>query len=182
MRWPAAYGLLLLCVAGCAPHGQGTAPSKEPRVSPSASSGLPPITIHSHGKSNEPVRIVEQQGNKKIYELQAQSTESSMESQSQFRGTFSKTHVTFYGSDGSNLVGDAPLTTIDKATQRVVMQGGVVGKTNDGMILRCDELQYNRSTGQLHGIGNVHIISAQGYSLTGGSFTSDLKLTHVHMQ
>ncbi|GAC1354990.1 MAG: hypothetical protein NVSMB31_15330 [Vulcanimicrobiaceae bacterium] len=143
---------------------------------------MPPITIHSHGKNNEPVRIVEQQGNKKIYELQAQSTESSMESQSQFRGTFSKTHVTFYAADGSSLVGDAPLTTIDKATQQVVMQGGVRGKTSDGMVLRCDTLQYDRATGSLHGSGNVHIISSQGYSLTGGSFTSDLKLTHVHMQ
>ena len=105
-----------------------------------------------------------------------------MQSQNQFRGTFAQTHVTFYDTDGTTLQGDAPTTTIDKASSSVVMQGGVNGKTSTGITLQCDQLTYDRRSGQLRGVGNVHIVGAAGYSLSGGSFTSDLRLTHVHME
>lgn len=128
------------------------------------------------------MRITQQEGNRRIYELLARSSESTMQTQSQFRSTFKQTHVTFFTADGGTLTGDAPLTTIDKATNSVTMQGGVHGKTSDGIVLNCDELVYDRKTGSLRGTGNVHIVSKEGYALTGGSFTSDLKLTHVHME
>jgi len=139
--------------------------------------------VRSHGNAKQPVRIVEKQGNRPIYELIAKSTESTMQSQNQFRGTFAQTHVTFYGTtSGATLVGDAPVTTVDRAKESVLMQGGVKAHTSEGVVLTCDQLDYDRSTGKLHGAGNVHIVSKDGYTLTGGSFTSDLRLTQVHMQ
>lgn len=184
MKWaaPAAFTAAML-LAACTPHPSqpgGPAASAVPSASPS--SGLPPITVRSKGNAQQPVRIVEQQGNRRIYELIARSTESTMQSRNDFRGTFSDTHVTFYGADGSKLAGSAPVTAIDKGKQTVTMQGGVHAKTSDGIALQCDQLQYDRATGKLHGTGNVRIVSPQGYTLSGGSFTSDLKLTQVHME
>ncbi len=178
----ALYAVLIVA-AGCSPKPQHAGPSPV-AVTPAPSiSELPPITVRSHGDARQPVRIIQQQGNRKIYELVARSTTSSMQSQNQFRGRFLQTHVTFYSPDGSTLGGDAPVTQIDRANQTVTMQGGVKGRTSDGISLTCDELQYSRATGQLHGTGNVHIVkSTDGLSMTGGSFTSDLKLTQVHMQ
>lgn len=177
-----AAAAVALLVCACTPRPQGTpAPVASAAPSPSAS-GLPPITVRSKGNAQQPVRIVQQQGNRKIYELIARSTESTLQSQNQFRGTFSDTHVTFYGADGSTLTGSAPVTVVDKGRQTVVMQGGVRARTSGGITLHCDQLEYNRATGLLHGTGNVHIASSQGYTLSGGSFTSDVKLTSVHME
>lgn len=181
-----AWGLAAVAAlsAACTPHPaqQSAQATATPAPSASATAGLPPITVRSKGNAQQPVRIVQQQGNRKIYELIARSTESTMQSQSDFRGTFSDTHVTFYGTDGTKLVGSAPVTAIDKAKQTVAMRGGVHAKTSDGIVLTCDQLEYNRGTGKLHGTGNVHIVSSQGYTLSGSSFTSDLKLTQVHME
>lgn len=179
-----ALAAALAACSACTPHPAQQAGRATPAPAPStrASAGLPPITVRSKGNAQRPVRIVQQQGNRKIYELIARSTESTMQSQSDFRGTFSDTHVTFYGTDGSNLVGSAPVTAIDKAKQTVIMRGGVHAKNSEGITLQCEQLEYNRGTGKLHGTGNVHIVSSQGYTLSGSSFTSDLKLTQVHME
>lgn len=176
--------MLVIAVAACSPKPQHAYVSPSPASAPvPTSSGVPPITVRSHGTSNQPVRIIQQQGNRKLYELLARSTESTVQSQTQFRSTFSQTHVTFYGTDGTKLVGDAPVTQIDRSRQTVTMTGGFHGRTSDGVVLTCDQLQYARATGQLLGTGNVHISkSADGLSMTGTTFRSDLKLTQVHMQ
>lgn len=174
--------LLLAAVVACSPKPQASGPAGPGSPSPSASA-LPPITVRSHGNAKEPVRSIYQQGNRKIYELVASSTESTIPSQNQFRGVFLKTHITFFLPDGSTLVGQAPVTVVDRSRQTVTMQNGVHGRTTDGVILSCDQLVYSQATGQLRGTGNVHIVkSSDGLSMTGGSFTSDLKLTQVHMQ
>ena len=170
----------MAALSACAHSAQPSAAPVSP--SPAATSSIPPITVHSRGNARQPVRITQQEGNRRIYELLARSSESTMQSQSQFRSTFSQTHVTFFTADGGTLTGDAPLATIDKASNSVTMQGGVRGKTSEGVVLNCDQLVYERKTGTLHGTGNVHIVSKEGYALSGGSFTSDLKLTHVHME
>ncbi|MBC5815296.1 MAG: hypothetical protein GIW97_02035 [Candidatus Eremiobacteraeota bacterium] len=180
-------GLVLFLAGFCAcspkPQHASALQTSVPSAAPTASNGLPPITVRSHGNANQPVRIVEKQGNRRLYELTAKSTESTLQSQSQFRGTFAQTHVTFYGAtSGATLTGDAPITTVDRAKESVLMQGGVKSHTSEGVVLTCDQLEYDRSTGRLHGTGNVHITSKDGYTLTGGSFTSDLRLTQVHMQ
>ncbi len=187
MRRIGYAAVALLCACNPHPPAQsaravpGAAAARALQASPSPS-GLPPITVQSRGSAHQPVRIVEQLGNRKLYELTARSTQSKLASQNEFRATFSVTHVIFYNDAGGTLAGDAPLTTIDKATQRVVMQGGVRAHTSEGISLQCDRLEYDRSNGQLHGTGNVRINSTQGYALTGGSFHSDLRLTNVHME
>lgn len=178
-----AFALAALCACSPKPQNAPGVPNASPKVAPSASAGLPPITVRSHGNAHQPVRIVEKQGNRLVYELIAASTESSLQSQNQFRGTFSATRVTFYGNTaGSTLTGTAPTTTVDRAKESVFMQGGVKAHTSEGVLLDCDQLQYDRTTGKLLGSGNVRIVSRDGYTLTGSSFTSDLRLTQVHMQ
>ncbi|MFN2528384.1 MAG: hypothetical protein ABR584_06660 [Candidatus Baltobacteraceae bacterium] len=184
MRVSLGLVLFLTGLCACNPKPQHTVQqAAAPSALPTASSGLPPITVRSHGNATQPVRIVEKQGNRAVYELIAKSTESTLQSQNQFRGTFAQTHVTFYGaSSGSTLAGDAPVTSVDRAKETVLMQGGVKAHTSEGVLLSCDQLEYDRSTGKLRGTGNVRIVSKDGYTLTGGSFASDLKLTQVHMQ
>lgn len=175
--------LFLAAAVACSPKPQAGGPSGGAPSPGASSSALPPITVRSHGNAREPVRSIYQQGNRKIYELVANSTESTMPSKNQFRGVFLKTHITFYLPDGSTLVGQAPVTVVDRSAQTVTMQNGVHGRTTDGVVLTCNQLVYSQATGQLHGTGNVHIVkSSEGLSMTGGSFTSDLKLTQVHMQ
>jgi len=184
MRVSLGLVVLLTGLCACNPKPEHTVRQTAARgVVPTASGGLPPITIRSHGNAKQPVRIFEKQGNRAVYELIAKSTESTLQSQNQFRGTFAQTHVTFYGAtSGSTLAGDAPVTTVDRAKESVLMQGGVKAHTSEGVLLTCDQLEYNRSTGRVRGTGNVRIVSKDGYTLTGGSFTSDLRLTQVHMQ
>lgn len=180
-----AIGALLCAfvVAACGSHhGE---PSARPRVSsaPAATaSAFPHLRVQSRGSASQPVRIVEQSGNRKVYELLARSSDSTMQSQTSSKGTFHQTHVTFYGADGSSLSGDAPVAIIDTAAETITLQDGVHAKTSDGISLQCDRLEYDRTTGQLHGTGNVHVINRTGYALSGGSFQSDLRLLHVHVE
>jgi len=169
---------VLAGAASCAPAVR--APQSALSAPPSAivSPGLPPLHITSRGNPGRPVRIVEQAGNREVYELVARSTESSLQSQASFRGTFSQPHVKFFQEDGSTMTADAPSGSIDKATERVVLMGGVSAHTSTGYALRCETLTYDRAAGRLTGEGNVRITSADG-SITGGKFTSDLALKHV---
>jgi len=176
-----ALALLCACNPKPAQHPRELA-SAAPSVSPS---GLPPFRISSKGSSTQPVRIVEQQGNRKLYELVARSTESTVQSQTNFRGTFRQTQVTFYAADGGRLDGKAPTTAIDRASELVIMSGGVAARTSDGVLLTCDQLQYDRRTGLLNGNGNVKIVKPApdgSLTLTGASFESDLHLSHLKVQ
>jgi hypothetical protein len=173
-------GVCLL--AGCASrHGAQPAQLSSSPPSPTASP-FPQVHIASRGSASQPVRIVEQSKNRKVYELLARSSDSTMQSQTSSKGIFRQTRVTFYGADGSTLSGAAPMATIDTAAETITLQNGVRAKTSDGITLQCDQLEYDRSTGQLHGTGNVRVVNRAGYALTGGSFRSDLRLSHVHVE
>jgi lipopolysaccharide assembly outer membrane protein LptD (OstA) len=128
------------------------------------------------------VRIVAQSGNRKVYELLARSSDSTLQSQTSSNGIFRQTRVTFYGADGSTLSGAAPMAVVNTTTETITLQDGVHAKTSDGITLQCDRLEYDRTSGLLHGTGNVRVVNRAGYALTGGSFRSDLRLSHVHVE
>jgi len=90
--------------------------------------------------------------------------------------------VTFYGPEGSTLSGGAPIATVDTAAETITLQNGVHAKSSDGITLDCDQLEYDRKSGQLLGTGNVRVVNPSGEALSGGSFRSDLRLSHVHVE
>jgi LPS export ABC transporter protein LptC len=173
---------LAAALAGCnpqpqqAPHGTA-APSATP-------GGLPPLKITGKGSGGQPVRVGQQSGNRKVYELAAKSLVS-RSAQSVAQASFQQATVTFYDKDGTTLSARAPTAAIDDKAKQVVLSGGVHAKTSTGLTMTCDRLMYDQATGLLHGQGNVVITGDQGgqrQMLTGNSFTSDVKLTQMVMK
>ena len=176
--WIAAA--LLLGAAGCNPQ-----PQRNANATPAPSgtpTGVPPLKITGHGTAGQPVRFVQQTGNRKQYELVAKSLVSHS-AQSGGETTFQQAVVTFYDKDGTTLVARAPSAKIDQRKKQVLMTGGVHAKSSKGMTMTCDRLTYDQATGLLHGQGNVHITAQGGQEeATGNSFTSDVKLTKMVMK
>ena len=172
----------VLSLPSCASHntaqtGQPTGTAATPAGTP-----FPKVHIQSRGNASQPVRIVQQIGNRKVYELIARSSDSTLQSQTNSKGVFHQTRVTFFNSDGSSLSGNAPVATIDTASETVTLEGGVHAKNSDGVVLDCDRLEYDRRNGQLIGTGNVRVTNPSGEALLGSSFRSDLQLSHVHVE
>jgi lipopolysaccharide assembly outer membrane protein LptD (OstA) len=175
--------LCTLTLSACSSQNAAQTNQATPSAQPSPSaSAFPRLHIQSRGSASQPVSIIQQIGNRRVYELIARSSDSTMQSQTNSKGVFRQTRVTFYSADGSSLTGAAPTATIDTAAETVTLQGGVHAKSSDGIVLDCDQLQYERRTGELIGTGNVHVVNPSGEALTGGSFRSDLRLSHVHVE
>ena len=180
LRTGALFVVVLL--TACSSQNTQTAQSNA-TVTPTASgTPFPQLRIQSKGSASQPVRIVQQVGNRKVYELIARSSDSTLQSQTNSKGVFHQTRITFFNSDGSTLSGTAPIATIDTATETVTLQGGVHAHSSDGVAFDCDQVQYDRGSGQLLGTGNVHVVNPSGEALTGSSFRSDLRLAHVHVE
>ncbi|MGZ3496624.1 MAG: LPS export ABC transporter periplasmic protein LptC [Vulcanimicrobiaceae bacterium] len=178
-----ALPVLLAVLAGCNPQPQHGLQTPTPAATPTTASTVLPIRIHGRGTSKRPIKIVDQQGNRKLYELLAKSSEGELTQAVQAR--FEDTHVTFYDKSGSTMVADSPVTTVDERHHRVVMSGDVHAKSSTGMTLICDILTYDSKSGMIHGDGNVRITGTQGgaqQTLTGNSFDSDLKFTQMRIQ
>lgn len=177
----AATAALLLAACNPAPERGARGPTAAPSPTPP---GVPPLKITGRGTKQQPVRVFEQSGNRKVYELVAQSYVSHS-SQSAARATFAHAEVTFYDKDGTTLNARAPVANSDERNKSIVLTGGVHAKTSTGLTLTCDRLSYDGRSGMVHGEGNVRITGMQGGSqqiLTGNSFTSNVKLTQMVMK
>lgn len=180
-RLPAFAAIAIAAVlAGCNPqprHGLRPAASPTP-------SGVPPLVITGRGRAGRPVRIAEQQGNRKVFSLAAHSYVS-RSARNTAQASFSQARVTFYGKDGSRMEAQAPVARVDDARKLVLLEEGVHAHTNTGLTLTCDTLTYDRRTGLIHGTGNVRITGMQGGQqelLTGSTFTSNVKLTQMEIR
>ncbi|MBV8689157.1 MAG: hypothetical protein JOZ59_03515 [Candidatus Eremiobacteraeota bacterium] len=172
-----------LFAVGCGSHAASPGAQSTGAAQPAPSgTPFPKLHIQSKGSATQPVRIIQQVGNRPVYELIARSSDSTLQSQTNSRGVFRQTRITFYNNDGSTLSGTAPIATIDTASETVTLEGGVRAKSSDGVAFDCDRVQYDRRSGQLLGTGNVHVVNPSGEALTGGSFRSDLRLSHVHVE
>jgi LPS export ABC transporter protein LptC len=127
------------------------------------------------------VRIVQQRGNCKQYELLARSFVS-QGAPGSARASFKNPHVTFYGKDGSTMIADAPRAIVDQNSNLVELMDGVTAHNSSGMSLKCDTLTYDRATEMFHGTGNVVITERTGFRATGQRVDSDITLTHTQMQ
>jgi LPS export ABC transporter protein LptC len=147
-----------------------------------SSTAMPPLTVTGHGAGKRPAVFFGQSGNRKLYQIEAQSY-SSRSAQSTAQATFKEPTVTFYDKDGTKMTARAPVATLVGDT--VTLSGGVRAATDSGLTLTCDRLAYDKSSGMLHGFGHVRITGMQGGQrqvLTGNAFTSDVRLTHMVMR
>ncbi len=177
-RWAAlaAVALLTACNPQAPKNAAYTAPSPSPTISAPLS-----LKITGSGTAKKPVRIVQQMGNGKQYELLARSFVS-QGAPGSARATFVNPHVTFYGKDGSTLIADAPRAIVDQNSNFVQLEGGVTAHNSSGMTLQCDKLVYDRTTQMFHGTGHVVITEQNGFHATGQRVDSDITLTHTQMQ
>lgn len=177
-----AGALTVLAMAACNPQpAKNAVGTAAPSATPS---GLPPLKITGKGAGGQPVRVGQQSGNRKVYNLVAKSL-TSRSAQSVAQATFQHATVTFYDKDGTTLSARAPVAAIDDRNKKVVLSGGVHAKTSGGLQMTCDKLTYDQATSLLHGDGHVVITGNQGGQqqvLTGNSFTSDVKLTQMVMK
>lgn len=177
-----ALGAIVLCLglAACNPQpakSVATPTSSAPNPTPSALS----LKITGRGSKHEPIRMFQQLGNRKQYELQTAAYESRGAS-GKFSAILHTVHATFYEKDGTTLIADAPRAVVDQSANTVTLQGGVHARNSAGMTLACDQLVYSRATEMVHGTGNVVITDPNGMRATGSRFDSDLTLTHAQMQ
>jgi LPS export ABC transporter protein LptC len=180
-RYATTLAVLAVVLAACNPQPPKTAtePTAGPSVSPSAS----PLSLRitGHGTAKAPIRIVQQQGNRKQYQLQASSYESHG-SAGKLKALFQSVHVTFYAKDGTIMNADAPRADVNESANTVTLEGGVHARNSAGMTLACDQLVYSRTTEMVHGTGHVVITDPNGMRATGSRFDSDISLTHTTMQ
>ncbi len=170
-----------IALAACNPQPQHAAQGSSP--TPTAS-GMPAIVISGHGTSNRPATFTRQSGNRKVYQLVANSY-TSRSAANIAQASFAQPTVTFYDKDGTKLTAQAPTASLRGGGKQVVLSGGVHARTSTGLNMTCDRLTYDQNTGLLHGEGNVRITGVQGgqqQMLTGNSFTSDVKLTQMVMK
>jgi len=183
LRIAALLGALV--TAACNPQPKNAPASQAPATTPPATpSGLPTLHIVQKGSGNQPVRIVQSAGNRKLYELTAASSVS-RSAQAMAQASFQQPTVVFYDKSGTTLKAQAPTATLDQRTRQVRMSGGVHATTSSGLTLVCDRLIYDRASGMIHGEGNVRMTGMQGGSrtvLTGNVFDSDVTLTQMRMR
>ena len=181
MRHSATSVVLALAVlAACSP----LAPAKTrttARPSVTASASLPALRFTGHGSARQPVRMVQQKGNRRQYQLLARSYESQGSSGSA-HATLHDVHVTFYGVDGSSLMANAPNAYVDQAKKTVTLLGGVHATSSSGMTLTCTTLTYSAQDESIHGVGNVVARGPNGLDATGNRIDSNIALTHTRMQ
>lgn len=170
---------LATALAACNPQPPKGAATPTPAPHPTASALS--LKITGRGSAHEPIRMFQQLGNRKQYELQTASYESRGAS-GKINAILHDVHATFYAKDGTKLTADAPRAVVNQSANTVTLQGGVHAKNSAGMTLACDELVYSRATEMVHGTGNVLITDPNGMRATGSRFDSDLTLTHAQMQ
>ena len=172
----------LLATAACNPQAPKSRPSPSgPSHKPNAAATPLVFKITGHGTAHRPVHLIQQVHNRIDYDLVASSYESKGP-QGAARAVFANARVTFRDRNGATFTATAPQAVVDQTANTVTLDGGVHAKTSSGMTLECSQLVYQRSTGMLHGTGNVVVTDPKGFRATGSSFDSDISLTHMRMQ
>ncbi|HEY9086423.1 MAG TPA: LPS export ABC transporter periplasmic protein LptC [Candidatus Tyrphobacter sp.] len=178
-------GLVVLCVATallCACNPRNPAALRSPSPSPGRHTGCGPwLHITGYGTAKHPLRFVQQQNNRKQYDLVAHSYESTG-AQCSAIATFFTVHVTFFGNDGTRLIAVAPQAIVDEAANTITLTGRVHAKTDSGMTLDCDRLTYDQRAQMVHGEGHVVMMNAHGARATGNRVDSDVTLTRAEMR
>lgn len=176
-------GSLVVVAMACAACNPTTPESKHAVSQPSAraSAALPPLHFTGHGTARHPIRIVQLDGKRTLYELLAHRLTGS-ESAKATISYLDDVQITFFARNGSQLRAKAPHATVDEGAGTLTLLGGVHARTATGLLLQCDTLRYSRGANALHGEGHVVMTDPQGLRATGTRFDSDLSFTNVRMR
>lgn len=182
MRLDRFLTAVALALAACNPQAPKPTPSPSAAVvRPKAPPTPLELRITGQGTVHRPVHLIQQVHNRVDYDLLASSYESKGP-QGAARAVFQNARVTFRDRNGATFAANAPQAVVDQTANTVTLSDGVHARTSSGMTLECAELVYDRSTGMLHGTGNVVVTDSKGFRATGSSFDSDISLTHMRMQ
>jgi len=153
-----------------------------PSIAPTgAAPTVPALTVHSKRNGSQYPTFIFQKGNRKIYAVRSDSTDTERPSAGAGRSVFKRPHIQFFDREGKTLVADAPIARATERDQSVVMSGRVHARSHDGRTLECDTLTYNDKTEQLHGEGNVVLALPGGSRATSGEIDVDLRLSNWHL-
>jgi LPS export ABC transporter protein LptC len=174
---------LTVVLSGCGGNTNSTATptsSPVPTTSPARFvATAPPINFEGNRVGSRYVYATKQKGGREVYVLRADSVEAVYNGAATARSAFTNPHVVFYGDHGKQLVADAPAGTVAEKDKTVVMTGGVRAKTNDGMTLASDTLQYDDESQIVHGAGHVVVRFPEGEELRGDTVTWNLRDGHI---
>lgn len=178
--------LAALALAGCTGHQVARSDeSPVPTTSPiPAMSSATPLAVHVTSLGNGGYTVVTQmKGSRTIYSIRALSFDgqSSAGASGVASGSFEQPHVTFHDRSGGTLVADAPKADLTSADKTIVMSGGVEARTQDGSLLRCEQLRYDGQSEHIHGSGAVRLTTPSGLILTGDRIDGDVRLTNVRV-
>jgi hypothetical protein len=176
-----ATAVLLAAVAGCNPVSPKATPTPSAPARPRSTPTPLVLKITGRGTANRPVHLFQQVHNRIDYDLLASSYESKGP-QGSALAVFQTARVTFRDRHGATIKATAPQAAVDQTANTVTLTNGVHARTSSGMTLECTQLVYDRTTGMLHGTGNVVITDPKGFRATGSSFDSDISLTHIRMK
>jgi LPS export ABC transporter protein LptC len=172
---------LLSATVACGGSGPASQPSPPPSPTAAATPTFVPIKLRSRSVGSKYIYLTKQKDNRKLYVLRADSETGEYFGQDTGRSDFTNPHVTFFDPHGRTMVADAPRGTVLEKDKSVVMSGGVHARTQGGMTLSCDTLQYNDETQLMHGDGNVVLTSPEGEQLRGQQIDADIRLSTVHV-
>jgi lipopolysaccharide assembly outer membrane protein LptD (OstA) len=139
------------------------------------------LHVTQSGTAKQPLRVVQQRGNRKQYVLVADSEESSGV-EGKTIGTFFDAKVTFFGRDGKTLIASGRRAVINQRRDTITLIGDVHARTDTGMRLTCSRLRYDQRSDKLHGEGHVVITDAHGLKAMGNEVDSDIALSKTVMR
>jgi hypothetical protein len=177
--------LTLALLAGCsAPPRAAATPAPGTSGTPSPAPSGTAVAVHVTSNGNGRYTIVtEMKARRTIYTIRALSFEGDTlsEGAGAASGTFEQPHVVFHDRTGGETIADAPKAVLTGADKSVLMTGGVHARTQDGNVLRCDQLRYDGKTESIHGQGHVRLDTPTGLSLVGDRIDGDARLQHVRV-
>ncbi len=139
--WAAA---LTAALGACNPQ-PGHAPNATAAPAATSSSADLSLTITGKGTGAQPVRITQQSGNRRLYQILTTSL-NSHSAQNVTQARFAQPTVTFYAKDGTKLTARSPSASV--RGKQVVLSGGVHATTSTGLTLTCDTLTYDQRSEQ----------------------------------
>jgi LPS export ABC transporter protein LptC len=97
------------------------------------------------------------------------------------RSEFTNPHIVFTDRSGRRLIADAPHAEVSVEERELMLDGGVVAHTSDGMTLKSDTLFYDEVSDQLHGKGHVVVTTPRGERLVGDRIDANLHLSKMRI-
>lgn len=176
----AVLWLSLAVASGCGPSASqhpvaSASPAAQPIPTAKGTDDRTPISFVAPRIGDKYIYLTKQRRNRKVYVLRADAEKGQYFGEDTGRSTFVNPHVIFYGSDGKQLVADAPAALVIEAAKMVQMSGGVHARSQDGVDLHSDTMTYDDGTQTIHAQGNVVMNSPQGTELRGNTLDWNLK-------